>query len=467
MLYTYAGTSPVDTVMKAKKQSKRVPLERITDSVTEVERAFSLGAKLIAPFTLIMVLSVGGLVWMEYRLQRDQTNDGYVHQGEILSRSLAEGLQTEREGGTDHFGDPADLAGHIQDVLRLDPAVLRANIYVPHGSEVLTAASSDPSLVGLEADAEDAEPLHTGDTNTTETRLGDEKALEVLAPVQVDGETVASLGLYISLKDRDAALQALALRLTLGPALALLLSAGTIWLALRILVLRRLSSMSRAGEGLAQGNMASRVPGRWDNPGRDEMATAIHHFNNMAESIQSLTARLERLGVTDGLTGIYNRRFFDEVLPREVSRSQRLGTPMALLMVDIDHFKRFNDRNGHPSGDEALRRVARTLAQHLRAMDFVARYGGEEFAVVLSGADGKSALATAERLRLAVESAAIGADGESERLTVSIGSAACPSDANDPVSLVAAADAALYAAKQAGRNTVRAAPAVDAAAVAG
>jgi len=400
--------------MKAEKQSERVPLERIADSMIEVERAFSLGAKLLAPFILIMLLLVGGMVWMEYRLQRDQINDGYVHQGEILSRELAEGLQTEKERGIDHFDITSDLDTHIQEVLRLDPAVLRANIYVPREAGAVTAASSEPLLVGRTADADDARPLYSGTTNTAETRLGDEKALEVLAPVQVDGETVASLGIYISLKDRDSALDALALRLTAGPALALLLSAGTIWLALRILVLRRLSSMSRAGEGLAQGNMASRVPGRWDNPGRDEMATAIHHFNDMAESIQSLTGRLERLGVTDGLTGIYNRRFLDDMLTREVSRSQRIGAPLALLMVDIDHFKRFNDRHGHQAGDEALRGVARTLAHHFRSMDFVARYGGEEFAMVLPGAGLESALK-----------------------------------------------------KQAGRNTVRAAPAVDAAAVAG
>ena len=453
--------------MKAKKQSKRVPLERIADSMTEVERAFSLGAKLLAPFILIMLLLVGGVVWVEYGLQRDQINDGYVRQGEILSRALAGRLETERENSTDHFDDTADLNTHIQEVLSLDPALLRASIYVPRGAQVVTAGSSDPYLVGLEADFEDAQPLYTGTTNMHETRLGDEKALEVLAPVQVGGETVASLGLYLSLKERDAALTALALRLIAGPAVALVLSAGTIWLALRILVLRRLSSMIRAGEGLAQGNMASRVPGRWDKPGRDEMAIAVHHFNNMAESVQSLTGRLEKLGVTDGLTGIHNRRFLDEVLPPEVSRSQRSGAPLALLMIDIDHFKRFNDRHGHQAGDEALRGVARTLAHHLRAMDFVARYGGEEFAVVLPAPDGKSALQTAERLRLAVESAAIGADGESERLTVSIGSAACPSDASDAASLVAAADAALYAAKGAGRNAVRAAPAVDAAAVAG
>jgi diguanylate cyclase (GGDEF)-like protein len=453
--------------MKAKNQSKRVPLERIADSVTEIERAFSLGAKLLAPFILIMLLLVGGLVWVEYRLQRDQLNDGYVQQGKILARALATSLEMEQENGTGHFDNTANLDTHIQEVLSLDPALLRASIYVQRGTEVVTAASSEPLRVGRRADPHDAQPLYTGATNTEETRLGDEKALEVLAPVQIDGETVASLGLYISLKERDAALQALALRLTVGPALAVVLAGGTVWLALRILVLRRLRWVVRAGEALAQGDMASRVPGQWEKPGRDEMATAIHHFNNMAESVQSLTARLEHLGVTDGLTGIHNRRFFDEVLPREVSRSRRLGAPMALLMVDIDHFKRFNDRHGHQAGDEALRGVARTLAHHLRSMDFVARYGGEEFAVVLPGADGKSALQTAERLRLAVESAAIGADDESERLTVSIGSAACPSDGNDAASLVAAADAALYAAKQAGRNIVRAAPAVDAAAVAG
>ncbi|HLA18564.1 MAG TPA: diguanylate cyclase [Dehalococcoidia bacterium] len=448
--------------MKAKNQSKRVPRERVTDAMTEVERAFSVGAKLIAPLILIMLLTGGGLVWMEYRLQREQINDGYVHQGEILSRALAEGLQTEKERGIDHFDITSDLDTHIQEVLRLDPAVLRANIHVPQEAGVVTAASSEPLLVGRTADADDALPLYTGTTNMHETRLGDEKALEVLAPVQVDGETVAALGIYISLKDRDSALDALAVRLTAGPALALLLSAGTIWLALRILVLRRLSSMVRAGEGLAQGNMASRVPGRWDKPGRDEMAIAVHHFNNMAESVQSLTGRLERLGVTDGLTGIYNRRFLDEMLPREVSRSQRSGAPLALLLIDIDRFKRFNDRHGHQAGDEALRGVARTLARHLRSIDFVARYGGEEFAVVLPGAGLEAALKTAERLRAAVQSAAIG-DG----LTVSVGVAALPEAAGDESSLVAVADTALYAAKEAGRNAVRAAPAVDAAAVAG
>ena len=213
--------------------------------------------------------------------------------------------------------------------------------------------------------------------------------------------------------------------------------------------------------------MTSRVPGRWANPGRDEMAIALQQFNYMAESIQSMTTELERLGITDGLTGIYNRRFFDHILPREINRCHRLGTQVALLMLDIDHFKRFNDRFGHPAGDEALCTLVQALGQRLRAMDFVIRYGGEEFAVILPGADRDSALAAAERLRSAVESATFGPSANSDRLTVSIGVAVYPEDADDAFSLLAAADAALYAAKEAGRNTVRAAKTVDSTPTAG
>jgi diguanylate cyclase (GGDEF)-like protein len=245
------------------------------------------------------------------------------------------------------------------------------------------------------------------------------------------------------------------------------LISGMLWLYLRFMVLRRLRWLVRAGEGLARGKMTSRVPGGWEKPGRDEMATALQQFNRMAESIQSLTTKLERLGLTDGLTGIYNRRFFDQMLPREVNRSHRLGAQVSLLMLDIDHFKRFNDRLGHPAGDEALRTLVQTLDQKLRAMDFVVRYGGEEFAVVLPGADRGSALAAAERLRSAVESATFGPSANSNRLTVSVGVAVYPEDADDASSLLAAADSALYAAKRAGRNTVRAAETVDSTPTAG
>jgi two-component system, cell cycle response regulator len=158
-----------------------------------------------------------------------------------------------------------------------------------------------------------------------------------------------------------------------------------------------------------------------------------------------LVAQLARSAVTDGLTGVPNRRAFDEALAREASRATRTGDPLGLVMLDIDHFKRLNDTLGHQAGDEALRSVARALAGEVRLSDTVARYGGEEFVVLLPGLDGDEALVTAERLRAAVAAAHPG-------VTVSAGVAAAPYDAADPRSLVEAADRALYASKRCGRD---------------
>lgn len=443
---------------------KRPLRKRIAGLIATSDRALPLGLKLLIPFIVIASLAVGVVVWTEYRLHREEIDASVIERGEIVARALATTLVQPNH--RDHLNDPAELQAHVEEVLSLDPSVLRASIYVPSGEGVVTAASSDPSLVGREADPHDSLPIYTGISTSQETRLGEEKALEVLVPVWIEGETVASLGLYVSLAERDAELRALTLRLV-AAALVIALISGMLWLYLRFMVLRRLRWLVRAGEGLARGEMTSRVPGGWEKPGRDEMATALQQFNRMAESIQSLTTKLEHLGLTDGLTGIYNRRFFDQMLPREVNRSHRLDIQVALLMLDIDHFKRFNDRLGHPAGDEALRTLAQTLNQRLRDMDFVARYGGEEFAVVLPGADRGSALAAAERLRSAVESATFGLPDSSERLTVSIGVAIYPEDADDAPSLLAAADSALYAAKRAGRNTVKAAAMVDSTPTAG
>jgi diguanylate cyclase (GGDEF)-like protein len=167
-------------------------------------------------------------------------------------------------------------------------------------------------------------------------------------------------------------------------------------------------------------------------------------------------ARLAQLAVTDGLTGLYNHRHFHERLALEVERSGRSGLPLALYMIDVDWFKRYNDKNGHPAGDEVLRQLARQLGDGRRVNDFVARYGGEEFAVVLVDAPKLTAFQVAEKLRERVAAHPFPhADGQpGARLTISIGVAAFPEDAADAEGLVRAADAALYKAKAAGRNTV-------------
>ena len=174
--------------------------------------------------------------------------------------------------------------------------------------------------------------------------------------------------------------------------------------------------------------------------------------------VKTLSDELRLMACTDGLTGVANRRHFDEMLNLEWVRNAREGTSLALLMVDVDHFKRYNDCHGHPAGDVCLKAVARALASVARRpADLVGRVGGEEFAVLLPGTDLKGARRVAQEAIEAVHALAVPhADSPTApQVTASIGVAAC-SDAEfvdrASSSLVRVADEALYAAKSAGRN---------------
>lgn len=173
-------------------------------------------------------------------------------------------------------------------------------------------------------------------------------------------------------------------------------------------------------------------------------------------ALEEANERLGRLAITDGLTGLYNHRHFHERLRQAVERSLRSGTPTSLLMIDVDHFKKYNDRQGHPAGDEALRTVARVISEDRRTVDVCARYGGEEFAILLHDTTRRQAVEVAERIRGRVAAAPIAhADKQPlGRLTVSIGVAACPEDATTAAGLLEAADVALYRAKKGGRDAV-------------
>lgn len=170
---------------------------------------------------------------------------------------------------------------------------------------------------------------------------------------------------------------------------------------------------------------------------------------------------LEQLAMFDSLTGIPNRRRFDDVLDQEWRRCRRLGQPLSLIVADIDHFKRFNDTYGHAEGDEVLRRIAILLQHALRRPgDFVCRYGGEEFVMLLPAidAEGGRALAEATRAAAAAEPVPV-AGGVRLTVTLSMGGATClPAAAGPDASLFQRADAALYAAKHGGRNRVEWAP---------
>jgi diguanylate cyclase (GGDEF)-like protein len=170
----------------------------------------------------------------------------------------------------------------------------------------------------------------------------------------------------------------------------------------------------------------------------------------------SLHETVERQAVTDDLTGLANMRALTSILDRELERSRRFDTPLSLVMLDIDDFKRVNDSYGHQQGDEVLAQVAGVLRELSRDLDAPARYGGEELAVVLPQTDAEGAALLAERMREAVEALQVLRVGGSEslRVTASFGVASVPDTAADRDSLIAAADAALYRAKRTGKNRV-------------
>ena len=192
-----------------------------------------------------------------------------------------------------------------------------------------------------------------------------------------------------------------------------------------------------------------------------ELLNANQALQKNIEEIDVLQGQLREQANRDSLTGLYNRRFLDTTLARELARGSRDGKPLSLLMIDVDFFKKYNDHYGHQAGDECLKVVARTLlASARRASDLAARYGGEEFSIVLTDTDAVTARRLADEVRQAIE--LLGMPHESSRagrLTISVGVATMTGDAYRTVdALLHAADDALYQAKHCGRNLVRVAP---------
>lgn len=184
-------------------------------------------------------------------------------------------------------------------------------------------------------------------------------------------------------------------------------------------------------------------------------AQRLRSNNSTVSNNIRLQREYKKNAMIDALTGLYNRRWLDEALPRFARRYGRGTPPLALLIFDIDHFKRFNDTYGHPAGDAVIVHVAKTVQEHLRPTDLAARYGGEEFVVILPDADEAGAIVAAERLRTAVkEKGAIGPSGEAlPEVTISLGAAQL-ARGQDGAALIAIADTALYESKKTGRDRV-------------
>jgi len=231
------------------------------------------------------------------------------------------------------------------------------------------------------------------------------------------------------------------------------------WYGAEMLVLRNLRKLLDVARRVHAGDLTARtgLPG-----GREEISRLGDAFDQMAQALQDRDAELQRalresrgLAITDPLTELYNRRYLWELLGRELLKSRRNRTPIATILADIDHFKRFNDTWGHEAGDLVLKRVADVIRENVRGSDIGCRYGGEELAVILPETTLEVAVERAERIRHGIAALHLEYGGRPlAAVTSSFGVAVYPQHAGDAEALLRAADEALYEAKKAGRNRV-------------
>src|SRR5256712_1538660 len=236
---------------------------------------------------------------------------------------------------------------------------------------------------------------------------------------------------------------------------ALLAALGLMAYVLGLLIVRPLERLASAAAKLVAGDLSVELP----VGGSGEVGSLTQAFRTLAGRLREREGQgeLERLSVTDALTGLYNRRHLMGTLANELQRSRRTRRTFSVLLLDADHFKQYNDTHGHLAGDGALVKIAEILRKTTRAVDSVARYGGEEFLVMLLETTLATAALVAERIRARVAAQDLGPGS----LTVSIGLAEYPSHGDTPEELIASADAAMYRAKGEGRDRVVAAGAQE------
>ena len=252
--------------------------------------------------------------------------------------------------------------------------------------------------------------------------------------------------------------------LTLALVVGLLFLIGLAAYLLSLSLVRPLNRLTRGAGKVAAGDLEVDVP----VSSRSEVGYLTEVFNDMVgrlrqgreelaainETLRQKNVELHEISIRDGLTGLYNRKHLMETLDKEVNRSQRHSHSFSFLVIDIDHFKKYNDTYGHLAGDEVLSRLASVFKKSIRSSDYAARYGGEEFVIILPEIGPEQGVEAAERIRNKVAEENFAGEGESIEVTISVGVASYPENGEDAQSVIRNADAALYEAKELGRNRV-------------
>ena len=252
--------------------------------------------------------------------------------------------------------------------------------------------------------------------------------------------------------------------LTLALVVGLLFLIGLAAYLLSLSLVRPLDRLTSGAGKVAGGDLEVDVP----VSGRSEVGYLTEVFNDMVarlrqgreelaainETLRQKNFELHEISIRDSLTGLYNRKHLMETLDKEVSRSQRHSHSFSLLVIDIDHFKKYNDTYGHLAGDEVLRRLAAVFTESIRSSDYAARYGGEEFIIILPETGAGQGVEAVERIRHKMAEERFGGEDESIKVTISVGVASYPENGEDAETVIRNADAALYEAKELGRNRV-------------
>lgn len=446
--------------------------------------AVSLKIKLPLVITLLVFLSAAGVGYFLIRHEQRVFGEELSLRGEALARQLA-GIERRDFITVARFVEEISKAEDIgelnlptwflakRSVLRAalleaieSPYVLEATYFNFESLPVLSMDTT--SAVELKEEVEEElEPdsiLISMHPDSIAVTLGEpDDGFTYVSPMLVGSDTLGYAQVRIDPRVLDSTIND-ALR-SIWPVLAAIFGISIILSVLfSVLFTVPVSKLKNHALELAAGNLTTRVKLR----SLDEMGVLGRVFNKMARSLQQSydelqeklveIKRLFKMATEDGLTGVYVKRYFLELLAGELRRSIRYERPLSLLMCDIDHFKRVNDTYGHPAGDAVLRSIARRLTAATReGIDLIGRYGGEEFAIMLPEADENMAWVVAERLRKAVGFEPISLDGvegttaDHLAITISIGVTTLRQEISLE-RLVAAADRALYMSKEAGRN---------------
>ena len=441
-------------------------------------RHLRIGHRLVLCFSLILLLMIAG-AWLAVSSSR-HSREALLHLVELSSERQGDirnmRAMLERE---DRLAQRLGLVNSIEEA-RSDMEEIEEDIgnYRAMSSRFVSTAESDEeqSLVD-QVDAYDhslASAFESARTSVDGFNPGMAARTLNREVAPVHAAWLRALDELTQLQSRRIAaeIQALSERASNVDAviggvavLASLLAAFVGW-RLTLSITRPLRQAVAFASAVGSGELDAPLPRSSD----DECGMLLLALKNMATQLHEANDRMQRLAIEDGLTGAFNRRHFDTVLHAEHERARRAaqkhafdGAPddaahLALLLIDVDHFKDFNDRFGHPAGDACLRAVVGAVRDAgLRPSDFVARYGGEEFVVVLPACDIEGAAHVAERIRRQVEALHGKADSPiAAPVSVSIGLAAmCDARDSTPADLLRAADLAMYDAKHNGRNQVR------------